>query len=221
MLALCFRRPMTDETATPQNREPHRANHHSLLEDAIAFVIGTMMCSFSVAILGHLGLITGQTAGLALLLSYAGGWPFGLVFFVVNLPFYVLALLRMGLRFTLKTFVAVGLVSAQMAVVPELVQFEALEPVYGAALAGIMAGAGLLILFRHGASLGGIGVLALLLQEKTGLQAGWTQLIVDALIFIAAFTVIAPDLVALSLFGAVLTNVAIAMNHRRDRYTAT
>lgn len=211
---------MTDK-ATSLSTEPHRAAGHSLLEDAIAFVIGTMMCSFSVAILGHLGLVTGQTAGLALLLSYAGDWPFGVVFFAVNLPFYALAFLRMGLRFTIKTFIAVGLVSAQMAVVPELVQFASLDAVYGAGLAGIMAGAGLLILFRHGASLGGIGVLALLLQEKMGLQAGWTQLIVDALIFTVAFAVIAPDLVALSLFGALLTNVAIAMNHRRDRYIAT
>lgn len=211
----------SQQSAPPPDTEPHRAPHHSLLEDVIAFVIGTMMCSFGVILLTHLELVTGQTAGLALLISYAGGWAVGPVFFALNVPFYVLAFTRMGLRFTIKTFIAVALVSAQIALLPDFVRFEHLNQVYGASLAGVLSGAGLLILFRHGASLGGIGVLALLIQERTGFQAGWTQLLVDALIFATAFTVLAPEMVALSLFGAMLTNVAIAMNHRRDRYIAT
>ena len=199
--------------------EPHRPSlAHSPLEDAQAFLLGTALCALGLQFLTHLGLITGQTAGLAVLLAYLTGWPFGPVFFAVNLPFYALALWRMGLRFTVKTALAVTLVSALAEIFPRLLGFSQLDPVLGALLAGATIGLGLIVLFRHGASLGGIGILALWLQERTGLRAGWVQLGVDAMLFGAAALVLDLRLVALSLLGAVVTNLIIAVNHRKDRY---
>ncbi len=187
----------------------------------MALLFGTMLCSLSTVILTHLGFVTGQTAGIAVVISYATGIGFGPIFFVVNLPFYVLALRRMGMRFTVKTFTAVALVTGFMAVMPGWITFQNVDPIFGAVLVGALAGAGLLILFRHGASLGGVGVLALLIQERTGFRAGWTQLLIDAVIFGAAFFVIAPGAWVYSVLGAVVLNVIIAMNHRKDRYIAT
>ncbi|PTX55834.1 putative 5xTM membrane YitT family protein [Litoreibacter ponti] len=191
---------------------------HSLLEDAQAFVLGTSMCALGVAMLTHLGLITGQTAGLAVLLSYVTGWSFGAVFFVVNLPFYVLAWLQLGPRFTIKSFIAVALLSAISEIMPDHLSFAHLSPWLGALLIGASIGLGLIVLFRHGASLGGIGVLALFLQERAGIQAGWVQLGFDVALFAAAFAVVAPDIVAYSLAGAVVVNLIVAVNHRKDRY---
>ncbi len=201
-------------------KEPHRVGGHRWYEDAIAIGLGTLMCSFSVALLTHLGLITGQTAGLGVLLSYVTAWEFGVIFFVLNIPFYLLAYFRLGLVFTLKTFLAVAVVSVLMQIMPQMVQFSALNPWFGAILSGSLAGAGLLILFRHGASLGGIGVLGLYIQERTGFRAGWFQLGVDGVIFAVALMVLDLPLVAFSLLGAIITNMAIGMNHRKDRYIA-
>ncbi len=198
--------------------EPDPTARHSRLDDAQGIVFGTTMCAFGLVLLQHLGLVTGQTAGLALVLSYMSGWSFGLVFFVVNLPFYWLAFRRMGLRFTLKTFVAVGLLSLISMVLPGLVGFSSVNPAAGAVLFGMVVGAGLLALFRHGSSLGGIGILALYLQDRTGFRAGWTQMLFDAGIFAIAFAVIPPQAVLWSLLGAVVVNLVIALNHRRDRY---
>ena len=195
------------------------ATPHSPLEDAQAFVLATSLCGFSLLILTHLGLITGQTAGLAVLISYLTGWAFGPVFFVINLPFYALAWLRMGPRFTIKSFVAVAMLSLVTTFLPAHVAFASLTPLVGGLLAGAMAGLSLIVLFRHGASLGGIGVLALYLQDRTGFRAGWTQLAFDAVLFAAAFWVIGGAMVVYSLAGAVVTNLIIAVNHRPDRYT--
>lgn len=192
---------------------------HTIAEDAQAFVLGTALAAFAVTMITHLGLITGQTAGLAVLISYVSGWSFGAVFFMVNLPFYVLAWLRMGPRFTINSFVCVGLVSAFSEIFPTYIVFETLNPILGAALIGATTGFGLIVLFRHGASLGGIGVLALYLQDKTGFRAGYTQLAFDLVLFSAAFVLLAPTLVLYSLLGAVVANLIIATNHRPDRYT--
>lgn len=198
---------------------PSNATQHTLPEDAQAFVLSTSLCAFGLLMLTHLGFITGQTAGLAVLISYMTGWPFGAVFFVVNVPFYLLAWMRMGKRFTIKTFLAVALLSVISSVLPSLIIFETLEPLTGVMLAGAVTGLGLIVLFRHGASLGGIGVLALFIQDRTTIRAGWVQLSFDLCLFAAAFFVIGGAPILYSLVGAIITNLIVAVNHRPDRYT--
>ncbi|AUH34819.1 YitT family protein [Paracoccus tegillarcae] len=193
---------------------------HSAADDAQGIAFGSFMAAFGVALLTHLGLITGQTAGLAILIAYATGWSFGAVFFVVNIPFYWLGYRRFGLSFTIKTFAAVLLTSVLAGLAPGLIQFAEVDPVFGAILAGAVCGTGLLALFRHGASLGGVGIVALYLQDATGFRAGWAQLIFDALLFAAALFVIDWQSVGYSFLGAVVLNMVIAINHRRDRYIA-
>jgi uncharacterized membrane-anchored protein YitT (DUF2179 family) len=193
---------------------------HSILDDAQGLAFGAVMAAFGIAILTHLGLVTGQTAGLAVLLSYVTGLPFGAVFFAINLPFYWLGYRRMGARFALKTFAAVALLSLLSFVMPGWVSFAHIEPLFGTILFGFLSGAALLALFRHGASLGGIGIVALLIQERTGFRAGWTQLLFDAALFAVALRVLTLETVVLSALGAVVLNLVIAINHRRDRYVA-
>jgi uncharacterized membrane-anchored protein YitT (DUF2179 family) len=193
---------------------------HSLIEDAQGLLFGTGMAAFGITILTHLGLVTGQTAGLAVLISYATGWGFGTVFFVVNLPFYWLGYRRMGARFVAKTFIAVAMLSVFSAAMPRWVDFAQLDPVAGSLIFGAITGSALLALFRHGASLGGIGILALYLQDRTGFRAGWTQLAFDICLFAVAFTLRDATTVAISALGAGVVNLTIAMNHRRDRYIA-
>lgn len=194
---------------------------HTLIEDAQGIVYGATMAAFGIVILTHLGLVTGQTAGLAVLISYATGWGFGPVFFAINLPFFVLGYLRMGLAFTVKTFIAVALLSALSLWLPGQVDFATLNPWVGAVLFGFLSGSALLALFRHGASLGGIGIVALMLQDRLGWRAGWVQLGFDAVLFAAAFLVIETRAVLISFLGALVVNLVIAINHRRDRYVAT
>lgn len=191
---------------------------HSLIEDAQGLAYGATMAAFGIVILTHLGLVTGQTAGLAVLISYATGFSFGPVFFAINLPFYLLGYLRMGWKFTAKTFVAVGLLSALSLWLPGQVSFATLNPWVGAVLFGFLSGSALLALFRHGASLGGIGIVALMLQDRMGWRAGWVQLGFDAVLFALAFLVIEARLVLISFLGALVVNLVIAINHRRDRY---
>jgi len=194
---------------------------HSFIEDAQGIAFGSLTASFGLLILTHLGLVTGQTAGLAVLISYATGWSFGAVFFVINLPFYWFGYRRLGLTFVIKSFISVALVSLLTLYMPVWVVFEQINPVVGAILTGAITGTALLALFRHGASLGGIGILALYLQDRTGFRAGYTQLIFDAVLFAAALLLRDPVTVALSVLGAAVLDLVIAINHRRDRYIAT
>ena len=191
---------------------------HPLWEDALALLTGTALVALGIAFYSHAGLLTGGTVGLAFLLKYLAGWSFGPVFFLLNLPFYALAIWRMGWKFTLRTVCAVGLVSLFAELTPQWVRFAELNVVYAAVFGGFAIGIGLLILFRHRASLGGVNILALFLQERFGLRAGTFQMGIDALIVMAAVFVVPVDKVLLSVLGAVALNLVLAINHRVDRY---
>lgn len=211
---------MARSSPSADSREPHRPSplKHTVLEDAQAFVLGTLLCALGVQFLTSAGLITGQTAGAAVLASYLSDWSFGVWFFILNLPFYLLGWLRMGPRFVVKTVIAVVLLSVMSQILTGFVAFETLNPWVASLMSGAVIGMGLIVIFRHGASLGGIGILALWIQERFGVQAGWIQLGFDALLFAIAAFLLDPWLVLASLLGAAAVNTIVAVNHRRDRY---
>lgn len=193
---------------------------HSRLDDAQALLSGTALISLGVALYQPAGLLSGGTSGLAFLLHYAGLGRFGVVFFLLNLPFYWLAWRRMGRAFTVKTLAAVSLVSVLTEAVPHWLRIAEVAPLYAALMGGVLMGAGFLILFRHRASLGGVGILALWLQESRGWRAGHVQLAVDLCILTAAFLTVPAPRVLVSIAGAVALNMVLAVNHRPGRYVA-
>ena len=197
----------------PQSRhKPH--------EDIQALLTGTLFVALGVVMFRHTGLITGGTAGLAFLLHYATGWNFSLVFFAINLPFYGLAFQRMGWVFTLKTFAAVALLAVFVQWVPQGITFAALSTGFAAVTGGLLMGAGMLMLFRHRASLGGFNVLVLYLQERFGWRAGHVQMAFDCAIVLAAMAVVDWSQILWSVLGAVVLNMTLAINHRPGRYMA-
>ena len=194
------------------------ASQHTAFEDAQAILTGALFIALGVAMFARAGLLTGGTAGLAFLIHYATGWRFGVVFFVINLPFYFLALRAMGWTFTVKTFCAVAALSVFSELMPLVLRFDFLQPVYAGVMGGCLIGAGLLMLFRHQASLGGLNILVLWLQERRGWRAGKVQMAIDCLIVLAAFAIVEPWLITVSVLGAVALNLVVAVNHRPGRY---
>ena len=201
-------------------REPGAVDptRHSLWEDAQAYLLGTSLCALGVVLLQSAGLVTGQTAGLAVLLSYVTPYGFPLWFFVLNLPFYALGWMRLGPGFVARTLVAVTMVSVMARLLPSQLAIAPGNVWVVSFLAGAVTGMGLIAVFRHGASLGGVGILALWLQERAGIRAGLVQLGFDLALFGLAFALLPPGPVLASTLGAVVVNLIVAVNHRRDRY---
>ena len=194
------------------------SNRHHLLEDIQALFSGTLIFAFALLLLRQAELLTGGTAGLAFLAYYASDLPFGLLYFLINLPFYVFGLRALGVTFTVKTFCAVSLLSIFSETLPYFVRIERLDPLFAAVLGGLLAGVGLLMLIRHQASLGGIGILAIYLQKTRGWRAGTLQMVADGGIVLAALLIADPARVALSVVGALLLNMVLTINHRPGRY---
>ena len=205
---------------------PARADHlsdrprHSALEDAQGIAFGVTMAALGMHILTTMGFVTGQTTGLAVLIAHVTGLPFPAVYFAVTLPFLGLAWKRMGAKFALKTLVTTAALSALVAILPRWIELGRIEPAVAAILFGLLFGIAALAAIRHGGSFGGLSVLWIELQDRTGFPAGHAQLLSDVVIFGLAALVMPVDTLAYSFLGAAVFSLFLAVNHRRDRYIA-
>jgi uncharacterized membrane-anchored protein YitT (DUF2179 family) len=193
---------------------------HSLTEDAQGIAFGVTMAALGMHFLTHMGFVTGQTTGIAVLVAHLTGLPFAAVYFAVNLPFLVLAWYRLGWRFAIKTLITTAAVSGLVALLPGWIELGRIEPAVAAILFGLLFGIAALAAIRHGGSFGGLSVLWIELQDRTGFKAGHAQLLSDAAIFAAAALILPFDKLAFSALGAAVFAMFIAVNHRRDRYVA-
>ena len=193
---------------------------HSLIEDIQGIVFGVCMGAVGIQIMQHMGFITGQTTGLAVLIGYMTGLPFPAVYFAISLPFLWLGYHRMGAEFAIKTFISVALLTITTTILPRWIEFGQIEPGFAALLFGTLFGFSALSVVRHGGSFGGFSILALMLQDRFRVQAGYVQLAFDVVLFAAASLVLDPMLLVYSFVGAAVFNLFLAVNHRRDRYVA-
>ena len=194
---------------------------HSLFDDVQAILLASLFMSFGVALFTQQEFLIGGTAGVAFLGSYASSWSFGQLFFVINIPFYGLALWRLGWFFTLKTFVADGLVSVLSDWIPQWIVIDSSIPLFAAIFGGSMMGAGLLMLFRHKASLGGLNILSLYLSKYHNVNAGRFQMVVDVVIIILAIYIVDIWATIYSVIAAICMNAVLAINFKKGRYLAS
>jgi uncharacterized membrane-anchored protein YitT (DUF2179 family) len=191
---------------------------HTLFDDAQAIIIGSLLAAFGIAIFSHMNFLIGGTAGVSFLTQYSTSFSFGPIFFVINLPFYVLAFIKLGWDFTLKTFVAVSVVSFLTEIIPVWFEFGDIEPWFAAVFGGFLIGSGLLMLFRHKASLGGLNILSIYMQEYFKISAGKFQMVADTLIIISAIFIVEWQALAYSILAAIALNIILAINHKPGRY---
>lgn len=193
-------------------------HRHSALEDVHALLIGSSFIAVGLTLLKAAGLVTGGVAGVALIISYLSDWPVGVVFFVLNLPFYVLAQRTLGWAFTFKTLATNLLLAGLAWGMPQWLKVGGIDPIFSAVFGGTIIGMGILALARHRSSVGGVGVLALYLQERRGISAGKVQMAADCVVVAAAFFTISFDKLLLSIASAVALSAVIIANHKPGRY---
>lgn len=197
-----------------QRARVNSARWHTLFDDAQGWGTAILLVSLGLAILRSAQLLTGGVPGLAFLTSYATGLTLGWALVLVNLPFIAFAWRAFGPRFTCRTGLVVAGLSLGVEGMGRLLSVQSAHPLFAAIAGGLLIGVGLLVLFRHGASLGGFGVLALFLQRQRGWRAGTVQMACDAVIVAAALALVEPSRVVYSIVSAMMVNLVLVWNHR-------
>ncbi|MCI4589074.1 YitT family protein [Sphingobium sp. BYY-5] len=198
--------------------QPSSARPHSLTEDGYAIAIGCAFIAMGLMLLKQANLVTGGMAGIALLLSYLIPWSPATLFILINIPFFLFAGRAMGRAFGLKTLFANVAIMAMGLAMPLAMQVAKVSPLFAALFGGSIIGFGILAIARHGAGVGGVGVVALILQKSRGWNAGRTQMGCDIVILLGSLPLLSLDRFALSILSAAAMNAVLVVNHRPGRY---
>lgn len=205
-------------TPIPADRSTVRGTDHSLIEDGYALVVGCILLVLGLVLLHAAGLVTGGIAGVALLISYLVPLPVGVLFTLINIPFFLFAHRVMGARFAVKTILVNMGIAGISAVAKASLRVADVHPMFAALVGGTVIGMGILSLARHEAGVGGTGVLTLWLLRTRGWNPGRTQIAIDVLILAAAIPVVSVEKLGWSALSAAAISLVLIAWHRPDRY---
>lgn len=209
------------DIAQNQGHHPNtlaRQSKHTIIEDIFAISIGVILVAFGIFLFAKAGIVLGGVAGIALIASHFTGFTFGVLFFAINLPFYIFGIGTLGKIYICKTFFAVLGLSLIVPLLPNYIDITYVHPGVASIGGGAMIGLGLLALFRHGAGLGGFNIFVNWLQVTKNMRAGYVQLAMDACVLCVALTAINTEQFFWSVIGALIFNLILGVNHKPGRY---
>lgn len=192
---------------------------HTFFQDWFGIISATSMVVLGLILLKTAHVATGGAAGLALLLSYVVDIPVGVLFSLLNLPFFIFGYFFMGRDFTVKTVIANLLVMVLTMGAAKVINISYINPIFAAIFGGIAIGIGILGQARHHTGAGGIGIVAIYLQEKYGINPGKTILSTDIMILMSTFLVFDIYHVALSVLSAICISLMLLTFHKPGLYT--
>ncbi|MCW2486800.1 YitT family protein [Candidatus Symbiopectobacterium sp. NZEC127] len=194
------------------------ATAHTLKDDIYGLALGVMFIAVGLNLLKFSGMVTGGIAGIALLISYYLPLSIGLLFTLVNIPFLVFCYFSMGRAFTIKTLIVSITLGLATQAVPMLITISYLHPLFAALVGGTFIGMGILSLARHNASVGGTGVVTLWMYRRFGINAGKSQMVLDALVFLLSLIKMPLLLLLWSALSALAMNAMLMNWHKPGRY---
>ncbi len=138
-------------------------------------------------------IVSGGLSGVSLIINNFTGWPVGVMYMVMNTPLLILGYYNLGRwRFVVRTLFTAAVFSIALDVfavylpiwMPEypLSDDLLLNSIYAGILGGIAAG----IVYRAGSTFGGTGIIARVLQKRTGLPLSQLFFIADGFIIFTA-----------------------------------
>ena len=201
-----------------QDTNGEDARRHTLLDDAYAFYTGTALITLGMMLLKSAGLVTAGVAGIALILSYIVHWPVGLLFTLVNLPFFAFGAITMGRTFIIKSVIASTAISLALIATAHAIAIASISMPFASIMGGTAIGVGILAIARHGSGVGGTIILSLWLYRTRGINVGVVALAIDLVILTAAAFVVAPMILLWSAVSAVAIHLTLFAWHRPGRY---
>jgi uncharacterized membrane-anchored protein YitT (DUF2179 family) len=116
-------------------------------------------------------IIDGGIVGISIISSYLTKLPLGFFIFVLNLPFLVVGYKQIGKTFVVSTLFSIITLSIGVTIlhpIPGITKDILLAAVFG----GITIGIGVGLIIRHGGSLDGTEIVAIILDKRTGFSVG-------------------------------------------------
>ena len=155
-------------------------------------------------------ILDGGVVGVSMIVSQLSRLPLGIFIVVLNIPFMLIGLKRLGRTFLVRALYSMLLFSVLLEVfkpLPPLTEQELLVVVFG----GVLLGLGVGVILRSGGGLDGTEIVAMLLSRRVPFSTGQIVLGFNIVIYAAAGLLFGLDRALYSLLTYFITSKIIDM----------
>ncbi len=156
-----------------------------LIIDIVQLCIGSTLCAIATnSILIPNNFLTGGITGICLIIhKIIPTFDVGLLYFLFNIPLFVLAWMSVGRRFFV--FSIIGALTLTFALLSiKFVHFQVEDKMLNALLAGLIQGVGAGLCLRTSGSQGGTDILSVMLLKRFSISIGSTILTVNCIVML-------------------------------------
>ncbi|MRS09301.1 YitT family protein [Bacillus anthracis] len=182
--------------------------------------LGVSIGSISIAIAFNLfriphKILSSRIGEIAIILGIVTPGNTGIISFVLNLPILILGYIGLGKKVIFNTIVSVIVLSVALYYVP--VKVVATDPLLSSIFGGVIAGAGIGLVFNCNGSTGGFDIIGMLLSRKRDIKLGGFLIILNAVVVIIAGFFFTWDVALTSLLSIYVTGKVIDAIHTKHR----
>ncbi|HGP3675288.1 YitT family protein [Bacillus sp. MHSD_36] len=182
----------------------------------LGVIIGSIIIAiaFNLFLIPHKILSSG-IGGIAIILGIVTPVNTGIINFVLNLPILILGYIGLGKKVIFNTIISVIVLSVALYYVP--VKVVATDPLLSSIFGGVIAGAGIGLVFNCNGSTGGFDIIGMLLSRKRDIKLGGFLIVLNAVVVIIAGFFFTWDVALTSLLSIYVTGKVIDAIHTKHR----
>ncbi|HDX9578163.1 TPA: YitT family protein [Bacillus pseudomycoides] len=182
----------------------------------LGVILGSIIValSFNLFLIPHKILSSG-ISGIAIIIGILTPFNTGLVNFLLNLPILILGYIGLGKRLISYTIISVITLSTALYVIP--VHAVATDALLSSIFGGVIAGAGVGLVFNCYGSTGGFDVIGMLLSRKKDIQLGGFLIALNAFVIVISGFFFDWDTALNSLLSIFVTGKVIDAIHTKHR----
>ncbi len=182
----------------------------------LGVIIGSIIIAiaFNLFLIPHKILSSG-IGGIAIILGIVTPVNTGIINFILNLPILILGYIGLGKKVIFNTVISVIVLSVALYYVP--VKVVATDPLLSSIFGGVIAGAGIGLVFNCNGSTGGFDIIGMLLSRKRDIKLGGFLIILNAVVVIIAGFFFTWDVALTSLLSIYVTGKVIDAIHTKHR----
>jgi len=145
----------------------------SILRKMFFLALGPFVAAFALEVfLVPNNIIDGGIVGISIITSYLTKINLGLLIFLINIPFFFLAFNKIGKKFVIQTFYAVGMLALALNFFQTHHMPTTSDLLLSTVFGGIILGTGVGIVLKNEGSLDGTEIMSLVLSKKFGFSVG-------------------------------------------------
>lgn len=178
--------------------------------DLFLVLLGSFLLASAAAffIVPH-NVVTGGVAGIAVIVTKATGLDADMLIAFLAISLFLIGWMFLGKEFAIKTAISSIAYPVFNLLLSQLNIFIDVEPLIASIYTGVLVGAGVGIVFRTGASTGGMDIPSLILHKYTHVPIHTLVLIVDALTVAAGIAAFGVEKVLIGLISVYISSFVI------------